>query len=182
MITDNRFANLTTPIDANHANSVRCMIIGNNWEGCTNDADTGAATTPRITANIDKNGAYWLVDDNGVTLKTWVKHDVQNPAVATIPAGTYVKSISLFTKEAWNADGTDLLTVGYDAVDDSLVTSYDLAAGGTGWQDLSGNMGVDAGYMATARDIELYYTTDDATNLTTGESCVMIEVATCSAP
>ena len=45
------------------ADVVRCLIMGNDWEGCTNDADTGAATTPRIASNIDKNGA-WAWGDN----------------------------------------------------------------------------------------------------------------------
>ena len=182
IIEGNRFDACTTPININIAGAIRTLIMGNDWQGCTNDLSSAAATTPRFMDNIDKDGNPWLVDDAGVTLKTWVKHDAQNPAVATIPAGSYIKSISLFTKEVWNADGTDLLTVGYDAVVNSLVTSFDLAAGGLGWQDLSANMGVEAGYMATARAIELYYTSSDLTNLTTGESCVVIEVATCPAP
>ena len=62
-LLNNRFYSCTTPIDANRTNAIRPMIMGNNWEGCTNDASTRKATNPRITANIDKNGAWWTTGD-----------------------------------------------------------------------------------------------------------------------
>ncbi len=64
MITDNRFIGCTTPIDVNDATINYPMIMGNNWQGCTNDATTAAAVNERITANIDKNGAWWATGDS----------------------------------------------------------------------------------------------------------------------
>lgn len=57
------FVACTTPIDCNRAAAVRPMIMGCNWEGCTNDATTAGATDERITANIDKAGAWWSTGD-----------------------------------------------------------------------------------------------------------------------
>lgn len=64
IISDNRLQ-VATPIDVNNANVVRPMIMGNNWEGCTNDTSYAAATTPKFQNNIGKNGNWW-----GTTTKT----------------------------------------------------------------------------------------------------------------
>ena len=63
-ISDNRIEGCTTPIDISNANVVRPLIIGNNWEGCSNDCNSANATNPRVTSNIDKNGAWWTIGDN----------------------------------------------------------------------------------------------------------------------
>ena len=64
MITGNRMRNCTTVLDANVVAMVRTMLMGNNWEGSTNDPITGAMNNPRITSNIDKTGAWWATGDN----------------------------------------------------------------------------------------------------------------------
>ena len=64
MIQNNRFISCTTPIDVDNVNVARPMIMGNNWEGCTNDAHYAAANNPRITSNINVNGDWWTKEDN----------------------------------------------------------------------------------------------------------------------
>jgi len=63
MIHRNRFITCTTPIDIDDADVTRAVVMDNNWYGCTNDMASGAATTPRITDNIDKAGAWFATDD-----------------------------------------------------------------------------------------------------------------------
>jgi len=64
VICNNRFRGCTEAIDVNNAAVVRPMIMGNNWEGCTNDINIGAATNDRITANVDKAGAWYATGDS----------------------------------------------------------------------------------------------------------------------
>ena len=63
-IRNNRFRTCTNAINGDNATVVRAMIMGNNWEGCTNDPATGNMTNPRITSNLDKNGAWWGTGDD----------------------------------------------------------------------------------------------------------------------
>jgi hypothetical protein len=62
-ITNNRLKGFAVGIDGNAAAVVRPQIMGNNWEGCAGDSTFATATTPRITANVDKNGAWWATGD-----------------------------------------------------------------------------------------------------------------------
>lgn len=55
----------TTAMDLNRAACVRPMIMGNNWEGSTNNATIAGATNERVTSNLDINGAWWAGDDPG---------------------------------------------------------------------------------------------------------------------
>lgn len=64
MIADNRII-AGTAIDINDADVVRCMVMGNDWEGSTNDMNEGLATNARITSNIDRNGAWFAGEDPG---------------------------------------------------------------------------------------------------------------------
>ena len=64
VISNNRITS-TTPIDTNLGTCVRPMIIGNNWEGSTNDMNIGIAVNPRITSNLDLNGAWFAGDNPG---------------------------------------------------------------------------------------------------------------------
>lgn len=53
------------PINFNRAGCIRPMIGLCNWEGCVNDINTGLATTPRTTSNIDRLGAWFAGDNPG---------------------------------------------------------------------------------------------------------------------
>lgn len=64
-IIDVRIKQAGTPINIDNANMVRTVIRGTNSKGCTNDMVTTNATTPRITSNIDKDGAWLAGDDPG---------------------------------------------------------------------------------------------------------------------
>lgn len=67
-ITNNHIISCTNPysINFNAASVSLCMIMGNYWNGCTNDGTAaGAAATFRVTSNIDKTGAWEAGDDPG---------------------------------------------------------------------------------------------------------------------
>jgi hypothetical protein len=174
-ITGNRII-AATAIDINDADVVGCVIMGNIWEGSTADPSYASATDPRWHANIDKDGEWYLVDDYEVLRKTWVKHDAQNPSVCTVPAGSFVTA-EVWVKEAFDSDGTDTITVGYDADPDSIVTSIDVSS--TGRKTVT--YGVEGGYMATSRAIEIYYT-NGGSEPNNGEALVVLKVTTCPAP
>lgn len=63
IISWNRIIGATNSIEIDNANVVRAMVAGNNWEGCTNDLVATAAVNPRVTSNIDKNGAWYATGD-----------------------------------------------------------------------------------------------------------------------
>ena len=62
MITNNRLDGSPNPIYS-PAGNTRIMIVGNNWEGCAAQIDTGGSTTPRISANLNSTGE-WFTGDN----------------------------------------------------------------------------------------------------------------------
>ena len=65
IITDNRcLISGGTGLNINYAAVVRAMVTNNSFQGCATEISSGAATTPRISSNIDKNGA-WTWGDNG---------------------------------------------------------------------------------------------------------------------
>ncbi len=73
LIINNRFDGCTEyPIEIDAAEVVRPMIMGNNWEGCTNDPDVAAATNPRITGNIDKSGDWYASSDGDLTVTSFL--------------------------------------------------------------------------------------------------------------
>jgi hypothetical protein len=89
------------------------------------------------------------------TAECWVYYDVQNPALVSLPANAKVLSVEMWVYEAFNSDGADAITIGYDADDDAYGTSVDVS--GTGVKTVT--LGATAKTVdATARAVECYYT------------------------
>ncbi len=135
--------------------------------------DAGAAVELRITQE-----AFEDIHSNIVTgiLQGWVLDDAQNPSLGTLPARAFVTAVDLWVEEAFDDTGTDLLTVGYDAVVDAYVASISVAAGGLREHitEAHGNAGATLGTMdATSRAVEAYYTGQNA-NAAAGKAYIVI--------
>ena len=92
-------------------------------------------------------------------LTGWAANDVQNPSLTNetgsnnLPVGVLAEIPILDVTEAFNSDGTDLLTVGYDADSDAFGLSADVSS--TGPKNMAA--GTLEGYVATVRAVEAYY-------------------------
>ena len=104
------------------------------------------------------------------SLQTWVTKDTQNPVMGILPAATYVIQAHVHVTEAFNSDGTDLLTVGWDTDADAIVTSIDVSTTGV----KSVTLGSNAGYNGTAQKVKAYYV-NGGSEPTTGKAFVLIE-------
>lgn len=86
-------------------------------------------------------------------LTGWVADDAQNPSIGTLPARSYVTNVVVQVTEAFNSDGDDEITVGYDAAVSAFATAVDVST--TGIKSVT--MGTSEGYNGTARSVEAYY-------------------------
>jgi hypothetical protein len=110
-------------------------------------------------------------------LEGWVRHEDQNPTLGAIPANSVVLNVRVWVEEAFNSDGTDLLTVGYDADTDAYVTSLDVKSAGV----QAPTMGASVGKVdATERQVEAYYV-NGGTEPSTGKAHVIVEYMAASA-
>ena len=135
--------------------------------------DAGAAVELRITAEAISE----MQDEikHGV-LEGWMADDAQNPSLGTLPANAFVIAVDLWVEEAFDDTGTDLLTVGYDAVVDAYVTSITVA--GAGVREHITEVHAAAGALigtvdATSRAVEAYYTGQNA-NAAAGKAYIVI--------
>lgn len=103
-------------------------------------------------------------------MQAWVTAGSQNPVLGILQAGTYFARAHVHVTEAFNSDGTDTLTVGWDSDTDALVTSVDVST--TGVKTLT--LGANVGYNGTAHSVEAYYA-NGGSEPTTGKALVILE-------
>ena len=72
--------------------------------------------------------------------------------------------------EAFDSDGTDIVTVGSDANPDAIVTDIDVSS--TGIKTCS--LGANGGYNESAQPLKIFYTAG-GTAPTTGEALIILE-------
>ena len=101
----------------------------------------------------------------------WVTHERTNPDLCNIQPPFYILGAHLHVTEAFNSDGTDNISVGYDADTDSVFTNTTCNTTGV----KSPTMGSDNGYNGTARNYEVYYTASGS-EPSTGRALVILEV------
>lgn len=133
-------------------------------------AGTAVAPTFRALTAADLPGVVQQ-------LHVWVADDAQNPAMGTLPANSYVLRVHCYVAEAFNSDGADQLTLGYDADPDAFATTIDVST--TGSKTVT--LGVEAGYGASSRDVEAYYT-NGGTEPTAGKALLLLEYCAVTAP
>lgn len=105
-----------------------------------------------------------------LSLSGWVTSSNQNPTLGTLPANSYVVNVRIHVTEAFNSDGTDNLSVGYDA--DNVAFATNTAVNLTGVKTVT--LGTLEGYNATARAVEAYYV-NGGSEPTTGKAFVILE-------
>ncbi|KKM19129.1 hypothetical protein LCGC14_1658800, partial [marine sediment metagenome] len=78
--------------------------------------DAGAAVELRITAEAISE----MQDEikHGV-LEGWVADDAQNPSLGTLPINAFVIDVYIWVEQAFDSDGTDQISVGYDAANEA---------------------------------------------------------------
>jgi len=102
--------------------------------------------------------------------EVWVYYNSQNPSLVSLPADAKVLSVEMWVQEAFNSDGTDNITVGYDATTNAYGTAVDVST--TGVKTVT--LGATAKTVdATARSVEVYYV-NGGTEPTTGFAHISI--------
>lgn len=100
----------------------------------------------------------------------WVTYSRQTIDLGALPADTYILRAHVHVTEAFNSNGTDLLTVGSDADPDAIITSLDVSSTGV----KSVTIGVSNGYNASAQPLKIFYA-NSGTEPTTGRALVILE-------
>jgi len=103
-------------------------------------------------------------------LVAWVADDKQTASMGKLPANAVVTNVRIQVTEAFNSDGTDLISVGYSGAATAFATTTDVSTTGI----KSPTLGTSAGFNATARDVEAYYT-NGGSEPTTGKALVVLE-------
>ena len=136
-------------------------VISDVVWGNSQDELSGPATAEAGTAFAD---AYVPL------LRAWVADDAQSPNLSTLPANSYVKAVAIQVTEAFNSNGTDTISVGYDADPDAFAKATDVSTAGI----KTVKLGVLAGYNGTARAVKAYYV-HGGTEPVTGKALVTFE-------
>lgn len=102
----------------------------------------------------------------------WVTYSRQTIDLGSLPADTYILRGHCHVTQAFNSNGTDLVTVGSDADTDSIITSIDVST--TGIKSIT--LGSSAGFNASAQQIKIFYA-NGGTEPTTGAALIILEIA-----
>jgi hypothetical protein len=105
------------------------------------------------------------------SISNWVADDQQNPVIGTVPAGAVITNARLIVTQAFNSDGTDLISIGVDTAETIIAATNDVST--TGTKTLV--FGVAVGrYESVDRIVEAYYT-NGGSEPTTGRALVTVE-------
>jgi len=138
----------------------------------------GASVQLRVTAEqiTDLQTAINALELQTGVLEGWVHDGAQNPSLGTLPANAFVYRVDLWVKEAFDSDGTDLLTVGYDGTVDAYLTSIAVDSAGVreAVNETHANAGATVGTVdSVSRAVEAYYT-NGGTEPTVGKAYIAI--------
>lgn len=103
-------------------------------------------------------------------LSAWVAYLNQNPSLGTLPANCYVSTVRVHVTVGFDSDGTDLLTLGYDADPDAFMASLDVSTIGV----KATTLGTLNGVNTTSRAVEAYYV-NGGSEPTVGKALVTLE-------
>ena len=120
------------------------------------------------------NGTSFPTKDDPRRLQKWVTSDAQTPILGILPADTYVIAVHCHVTEAFNSDGSDQITVGWDTDNDALCTAIDVSTTGV----KSVTMGANHGYNSTAQKVKAYYV-NGGSEPTTGKAFIWVESIKC---
>ena len=103
-------------------------------------------------------------------LTAWVTSSTQNPTLGILQPGSYVYSVRMHVTQAFNSDGTDNISVGYDGTTNAYCTNTDVSTTGV----KTPTLGSGIGYDSTARTVEAYYT-NGGSEPSAGKALVIVE-------
>lgn len=132
-------------------------IQGDNW---VYDPFNRSSITVNTRGSNDRS--------NVERIQGWVADDSQNPTIGRIPVNSLILRAWLFVSEAFNSDGTDQISCGWDASTTAIFTATDVSTAGLKTPTVTST------YQATARDVEAYYT-NGGSEPTTGKAFVVVE-------
>lgn len=148
-------------------------IVGGNWVEPIAIASTGwrvYGNDPQLVSGYENFLSPVETLKCYVHFTAGTAHKTQNPPMGVLPAFSYVLRVHIHVTEAFNSDGDDQISVGYDADTDAFATATDVSTTGV----KSVTLGTLAGYNATARDVEAYYV-NSGTEPTAGKATVVLE-------
>jgi hypothetical protein len=103
-------------------------------------------------------------------LQAFVTATQQTPEFGIMPAGTWIKQVFCHVLEAFDSNGTDQITVGWDSDPDALCTTIDVST--TGLKTVT--LGVSAGYNSTAQKLYAFYS-NGGSEPTTGKAFLWVD-------
>jgi hypothetical protein len=131
-------------------------------------------TTGRVylkqTGEGTKTGWVELVPQARHFSQGWVSNGIQSVDLGDMPDNSFVFDINVHVIEAFNSDGTDLLTVGWDADPDALMTSLNVSS--TGVKVVA--YGVSLGFNSRGRTLKAFYS-NGGSEPTTGKALIVVE-------
>jgi hypothetical protein len=130
------------------------------------DWDVGPNTTPDCEAPTYGGSTVAPIE----RLAVWIKSDVLNRRLGRIPRFCFITKVAIHVTTAFDSDGTDNISVGYDASTQALATNTDVSTTGL----KSPALGAMSGYNDTARELEAYYTAGGSAP-TVGKALVVVE-------
>jgi hypothetical protein len=117
--------------------------------------------------------------DNGIQVNpeevvransVWVTHSSQNPSLFALPENAKVLSVDCWVEELFNSDGSDQISVGYDALADAYATAIDVSTTGVKTVTLGS---VAKTVHPSYSTVECYYV-NGGTEPTTGKASITI--------
>lgn len=158
------------------------QIAGNRFEGnCDNAIGVGSPGW-RIDGNLTTKPIYRTVQTvaggtsttgfepvSTQSLEAWVADDLQTATLGLRPAYTTVTEVLVYVDQAFNSDGTDQITVGYDGAESAFATAVDVSS--TGWKTVT--LGSGAAYSASGQTAKVYYA-NGGSEPSTGRALVIL--------
>jgi hypothetical protein len=123
--------------------------------------------------SVDAAAKVMQIGSKSTVLETamgWITSATQSATIGTLPAYSYVHSVRVHVTEAFDSDGTDLLTVGRVGDEDAFGAAVDVST--TGIKAVT--LGAEAGYNASGVNVRGYYT-NGGSEPTTGKALVVVE-------
>ncbi len=103
-------------------------------------------------------------------LQAYLTSSTISATLGVLPARAWVSNVRIHVTQAFNATGTDQITVGHSTDDDAYCTATDVSS--TGIKTIT--LGAGVGYDATARKVVAAYAAGSGAP-TTGKAYIILE-------
>ena len=159
---------VTIGCDADASEITYTPAVAADWDGGLDPGDANDALD-QVAERVKDLETIALLTIS--VLEGWVLDDAQNPTLGALPTNAVVINVDVWVHDAFDSDGTDLLTVGYDGAVDAYVTALDVSAPGV----MTPGMGTSVGIVdATPRSVEAYYV-NGGSEPTVGKAHIIVQ-------